>query len=274
MFNSNLVVALKVNGKVLREFDDTVALPFGSEYVILIKNLSTRRAKLKLTIDGKDALDGNLVVQAQSSVELKRFVTSNNMDSGNAFKYIEKTKNIEKYRGNSAEDGLITVVFEFERNTVWTTPAKPTYPDYPSYPNYPDTVRYKTGDILQYTTTTGVTGSVSSSTVRSVYNANNVMNADEILCMVNHAPQASATLSSGITAPGSIVSQSFKPVYDFVGDGALHSMTIKMVGLDANSAPVKEAITVKKLLRCSMCGVNTKHTSKFCSECGASVQVV
>ena len=38
MYLQKLAVAVKVNGKVLREVGDTVYIPFGSEYSILIKN--------------------------------------------------------------------------------------------------------------------------------------------------------------------------------------------------------------------------------------------
>ena len=45
MYESKLAAAIKVNGKVLREFNkDTVYIPFGSEYSILLKNLNTKRA--------------------------------------------------------------------------------------------------------------------------------------------------------------------------------------------------------------------------------------
>ena len=55
MYNNKLAVALKANGKVLREQKDKVYVPFGTEYTILIKNLNTVRASFTIEIDGQDA---------------------------------------------------------------------------------------------------------------------------------------------------------------------------------------------------------------------------
>ena len=38
-FKKNMVCSIKANGKILREIDNTVRLPFNSEYSILLKNL-------------------------------------------------------------------------------------------------------------------------------------------------------------------------------------------------------------------------------------------
>lgn len=115
MHKSNFVTAIKVGGKVLREFDNSVYVPFGSEYTILLKNLSSVRARVSVSIDGDDALDGHtLIIEAKDSIELKRFIKNGNMKTGNAFKFIEKTAKVEKHRGNRAGDGLITVTYEFE----------------------------------------------------------------------------------------------------------------------------------------------------------------
>ena len=40
MYHKKLVASIRTNGKILREFKDTVYLPFGSEYSILLKNLN------------------------------------------------------------------------------------------------------------------------------------------------------------------------------------------------------------------------------------------
>ena len=50
MYDKKFVVALKVNGKILRERDDTVSLPFGCEYSILVKNLHSVRSQISLEL--------------------------------------------------------------------------------------------------------------------------------------------------------------------------------------------------------------------------------
>jgi len=44
MYKEQMVAAVKVGGKVLRENGETVVLPFGSEYSVYLKNLNTVRA--------------------------------------------------------------------------------------------------------------------------------------------------------------------------------------------------------------------------------------
>src|ERR1700694_5050998 len=117
VYQEKFVVAIKHNGKILRETKDLVKLPFGSEFSILVKNLNSRRAKFTLHIDGTDVLDGTeIIVNANSEVEMKRFVRNGNMNEGNAFKFIERTQSIEDGpRGIKAEDGIIRIEFWFEQ---------------------------------------------------------------------------------------------------------------------------------------------------------------
>lgn len=265
MFNSNLVVAIKVNGKVLREFDDTVAIPFGSEYTVLLKNLSDRRVAVNVSIDGTDAIDGDVIINGNSSLELKRFVKSGNLKAGNAFKFIEKTQKIEEYRGNRAEDGLITISYKFERVvpvTKWVVGTPEVYCD-------SGIMRGMKSHTLCGSTLSAISnGSVSSNITTTAYNAGT--QTSKTAQMFNHAN----TNIAGITAPGSIVEQQFVTVSNFVSDNVSHTMTLKMTGVNAQNLKVEAPVVVKKLIKCSMCGTNTRQTAKFCHECGASVQIV
>lgn len=58
MYHQKLVCCVKVGGKVLRESGDSVNIPFGSEYSILLKNLNSVRIQAKVFIDGQDATEG------------------------------------------------------------------------------------------------------------------------------------------------------------------------------------------------------------------------
>ena len=118
MYDNKLAVAIKSNGKVLREFNkDTVYLKFGSEYSFLIKNLNTRRAVVKIEIDGDEVTKGGLIVDANREIELERFIRD--LNEGNRFKFIEKTAAIEAHRGNKLQDGLVRIEFEFEREQLY-----------------------------------------------------------------------------------------------------------------------------------------------------------
>jgi len=111
MVHSNkLVVALKVNGKFLRDSKDSennneVFVPFGTEYSIYLKNLHSERALVDIDVDGESAIKG-LVVDAKSYnnysinwVELERFHKGDNF-IGHRFKFIEKTQEISEHRGD------------------------------------------------------------------------------------------------------------------------------------------------------------------------------
>jgi hypothetical protein len=281
MFSKNFVLAVKVNGKILREIEDIVYLPFGAEYTILLKNVSTRKAKVKVSVDGQDVTENVfLVVDPNESLELKRFIKNGNMKAGNAFKFIEKTSQIEEYRGNKAEDGLITVTYLFEREPA----ALPPYNPYSG-------VRYKTfvdasgGNILRSRgladySPMGGTAYASSSLHSSDYGqlcSAGVLTTtcgDGVGVAMNFANNVSYTNTSGITAPGAPVKQEFHSASDFTTDGVSHSMTLQLKGDTGDKKKVTAAIVVKKVQRCTMCGTNTKQTAKFCHKCGASVEIV
>ncbi len=115
MYNQKLAAAIKVNGKVLREFKDTVHIPFGSEYTVLLKNLNTTRAVVNVFIDGNDMVPGGIVLNAGQEVDLERSVKNGNLTEGNRFKFIERTGAVEQHRGIGIEDGLVRIEFQFEQ---------------------------------------------------------------------------------------------------------------------------------------------------------------
>jgi hypothetical protein len=131
MYNNKLAIAVKSNGKVLREFGETVYVPFGTEYTLLIKNLHSVRVQVRVTIDGQNATQGcSLVIQPNSEMELERFIKEGNMNKGNRFKFIERTAGIEAHRGIGVTDGLIRIEYEFEKPYVAPT-ITTTWPVYP-----------------------------------------------------------------------------------------------------------------------------------------------
>jgi hypothetical protein len=143
MYANKLAVALKVNGKVLRETrgpesakDDTVLIPFGSEYAIYVKNMNSVRALVRIEIDGESVTDGmSLIVEANDDIEIERFVKNRNMNTGLKLKFIERTQKIEDGpRGIKTEDGLIRVEYEFEREPAKIVPSPIYQPTYVSTP--------------------------------------------------------------------------------------------------------------------------------------------
>ena len=87
VYLKNFVAAVKVAGKVLREQDDIVYIPFGSEYSLLLKNLASTKAVVSVSIDGKDVLSGSgILLKPNESLDLEGFLKNSKVT--NRFKLI------------------------------------------------------------------------------------------------------------------------------------------------------------------------------------------
>lgn len=262
MYNNKLIVAIKSNGKVLRENKDVVYVPFGTEYTILIKNLNTVRASVTIDIDGTNATENvSLIVDAHDEIELTRFIKDGNLNAGNRFKFIERTSSIEQHRGVGAEDGIIRVEFEFEQEVValtnWNNWRSTKIND-----PWRDKIYYLGPQDCGYTTSNTTTKSASY--------------YDPSSQLMNMATMSCATPANdvGITVPGSLSDQKFTTVADVRGDGTKHVIVLRLVGELSTGQPVTKPITVDIKPKCTTCGKVNKSTAKFCSECGTSLQIV
>lgn len=270
MYKKNLVVAVKVNGQVLRESSDRVELPFGSEYSILLKNLDTVRVQAKISIDGQDA-SGWLVVNPNDSMEVERFVK--NLDRGNRFKFIERTDKIESHRGVKAEDGLIRV--EFKREKVYETPKVVEHHTYHHH-DYDYTwpywkYNYRTWPYYEpfvtYTSTSGL-----GATQCSVNTSCGQLKAQSFNLMRSSANMDIVEQEAGITVPGSVSEQKFVSVSDFATEKS-EVIVLHLVG-KVGGTQIKTAKTVRTKLSCETCGKKNKSNVKFCAECGTSLERV
>lgn len=260
MYSQKLVACIKVNGRVLREFDgNTVKMPFGSEWSLLIKNLNSVRVQVKVSIDGTDATDGTwLVIQPNSEIDFQRFIKNGNFDKGNSFKFIERTESVEHARGIKIDDGLIRIEFQFEKPYVnnWNNILGGGY--------YHDWNRYGGPTILtntydSYSTTYSATASVSTSNV--------LRSANAIAQNAEAAPN-----DAGITVPGSENNQKFVQASWFPVETEKHVMVMKIVGESAGQKVV-EAVTVKSKPKCVTCHKVNKANAKFCSNCGTALTI-
>jgi hypothetical protein len=255
MYESKLVASLKANGKILREFKDTVYIPFGSEYSFLLKNLNTKRALVNVFIDGEDMTPGGLVLNAGQEIDLERSIKGGNLKEGNRFKFIERTGNIEKHRGVKLEDGLVRIEFQFEQYDL-----KQYFINNQSTYNK-SVLRGSTADWIS---PMGATySSVSYDSLSTPISASlNTVTAT-----------AQAMNDVGITVPGSKSTQSFTTTTMGVMEPEKHSIVLKLLGETPDNEPVRTAVTVKHKPKCTTCGKQNKATSKFCSECGTSLEL-
>lgn len=294
MHNHNLVMAIKANGKVLREFRDIVYLPFGTEYSIFLKNLSSSRVRVWVSIDGSTVLDDHsLVIDGNRSLELHRSIRDGNLTEGNSFKFIEKTAAVEKHRGNKADDGLVTIKYEFEQNISPLVGGNLTGGTYPYQPSRPRP-RPDFSDAISKKAWGWKPGETDSPLpINTVYSM--AINSAPIAgSNSNVLRSANPINTAGVTAPGSISTQQFSVARYFFGKGEIHTMTIKLEGevptrnhfqVEVNdsltSTQITETVTkvtheisVKKHIHCTMCGTKVHQLAKFCHECGASVLIV
>jgi hypothetical protein len=272
MYNQKLAAAIKVNGKVLREFKDQVLIPFGSEYSVLIKNLHTRRAIVTVYIDGEDQTPGGLVIDAGREVTLERGIKNNNLTEGNKFKFIERTSNIEAHRGIKLEDGIVRIEFEFEREyrPIFGLNANNEYRPW----NSP-------GDVwLNNSTwggptygTSGVAGAATNSVLRGTTTTACASLDNMTIGTTSVNTSAQSYNDAGITVAGSKSDQQFKTVIGVYGDGAKHNIVLKLLGETPDNRPVVKEVTVRHKPKCTTCGRQNKHNAKYCVECGTALEI-
>ena len=291
MYQSKLVASLKANGKILREFKDTVYIPFGSEYSFLLKNLHTQRAVVNIFIDGTDVVEGGVVLDPGREVDLERYIKNGNLTEGNRFKFIERTAAIEDGpRGVKLEDGLIRIEFQYEQprpvlnlNTVFGNNSTLQYPPGVRSSEY-------RGVTDKYTTNTSwmsASGTVSQMNVGGAlrgidYSQGESVKAAAAAAINQVAPDAveyhsgAATMDwndVGITVPGSKSTQKFTHVTMGVMEAEKHSMVIKLLGETPDNKPVLKPVTVERKPKCVTCGKQNKAHAKFCVECGTALEI-
>jgi hypothetical protein len=304
MYSDRLVVVIKVDGKVLRESGDVVTLPFNSEYEVFIKNMNSVRAMVKVTVDGVDATEGcKLIVDANDSTSLERFIKNGNFKRGNRFKFIERTSKIEEHRGIGVEDGLIRIEYWFEqlppRVEKRIISHEHHHHDYP----WNACQTYTLGGVQPGITWT--CGAVDVNNVQTTPTSNLASSGDPISCFAMNAssvpvpgdpnmPHSAFTMSfapapeandglldfmetslndAGITVPGSESRQSFQTGAWFPTETESHVLVIKLKG-KVGEKRVIQAVTVDRKPVCSTCGHTNKANSKFCSECGTALELI
>jgi hypothetical protein len=305
MYQSKLVASLKANGKILREFKDTVYIPFGSEYSFLIKNLNTTRALVNVFIDGENVIEGGLVVNAGQEVDLERYVKAGGLNAGNKFKFIERTGAVEEHRGVKLEDGLVRIEFQYEKHPLqdWFTMNRGfgvtginNHSTFKSSEYQGVTDRYSkggndswlqaSGSISQMNVGGALRGVDYSSNGQATATAasaaiNNYCDTNGIKTSIADVHDGAATMDwmnapvndVGITVPGSKSSQKFTTVTMGVMESEKHSIVLKLLGETPDNKPVTKPVTVERKQKCDTCGKVNKATAKFCTECGTALEI-
>lgn len=256
-YKKNFVVVIKHKGKVLRDMNEVVKLPFGADYSILLKNKDSVNAVARVEVDGKDALDGNsIIIPPNDSVELKGFMKGSKVR--NHFRFIEKTNRISKYRGDRADDGLVRVEFQFEQryNTpMWITSSPKKQP----VPAYWD------DRSVCYTSTPmfGCSNNPSNVTVGASTGRSSTTKCSHSTKPVNDA---------GITVKGAEVKQDFNYDHTRQLEAESYVITLQLKGITKSGKLVRKPIMTRDRIRCTSCGKKSRSNVKFCGACGTYIQ--
>jgi hypothetical protein len=265
VYHNNFVAAIKVGGKILREQSDVVALPFGSEYNIYLKNQNSVRAVVRVSIDGKplsDVASGWIIIGANDTLELERFIHNGNFDKGHRFKFIERTAQIEEHRGIGGDDGLVRVEYKFEVVT------KHVYnPPYVVYHYPPQSTVQDSNNIGYYSYEFPVDVSQSNINTADCFNASMDSHVNMMLM------QETALNDAGITVAGSESRQKFSYGSWFPTESTSHVLVLKLLG-QVGTVTVTQPITVQQKPVCVTCGKVNKATFKFCGRCGTALHLI
>jgi hypothetical protein len=250
VFKNSFVVAVKNNGKILRENVGEVVLPFGSEYSILMKNLDSRRAVVKVDIDGECVTDPRIIINGNTTFVLEGFKKGSEVK--NKFRFIEKTEQISEYRGDRADDGIIRVEVWFEK----PIPAI----DWSVY-NYQYEHPWKKYTIGENT------WSYRSALPTDACNV-------ETLAIMACCSMSTSKNDNGITVHGSDANQKFVSVSVNELDSNSTVFTLRLKGKTAENPKVEQPVTVETKLVCVTCGKTSKSNSKYCSRCGTRLRFI
>ena len=280
MYHQKMVASIKANGRVLKEFKDTVYVKFGSEYSVYMKNLNTTRALVNVFIDGTNITPGGLVINAGQEVDLQRSIANGNLTEGNSLKFIERTGSVEKHRGVKLEDGLIRIEFQFEKvapaqwGSTWNDQWKNSNLHYPpGVRSFGSTSMNVGGTMRSVDHSKGefVKGQASQ-------NINQYMADNNVQCSAQSAHDGMATMDCsfndiGITVPGSKSEQKFQTTYMGTLETEKHCIVLKLLGETPDNRPVEKPITVKTKPKCVTCGKQNRAHAKFCTECGTALEI-
>lgn len=278
MYLKKLLASIRVNNKILKEYgNDTVYLPFGSEYQIRLKNLHTVRALINVYIDGNNIVPGGLVLNAGQEFDLERSILNGNLSAGNKLKFIERTNKVEDHRGIKLEDGIVKIEFQFEkvyqRQDGWhfnnIKLGQPYYGD-PTWTVNNSVLR--SCDSYQHpgVAVSCADFSYTSDSVKSMMVGSATISASSA---ITQALNTSVQSETGITVAGSKSEQKFVTVSNFTCEPEKHNIILKLLGETDDNKAIRQPITVKSKPKCNTCGKQNKATSRFCGECGTALEI-
>jgi hypothetical protein len=283
VYQEKFVAVIMANSKILRENDNSVELPFGTDYSIRLKNLESRKAQVKISIDGEDVMDGHsLILSPNSHVDLEGFMDGRTVRK--QFRFIQKTQKIVEHRGDKVDDGIVRVEYCFEKREPEYVPIRydPWPPLYTwscnwtyTLPKYPPVVTWDDdttgGGFQQATYEVTCDTTVGDTTVGDTTSGFVHSGSDFNLCATTQTSFCSTpNADEGITVPGAETLQHFDRGYIGSTDQP-HVITIRLKGTTRSGAVVEKAVGTKDKAKCPTCGKTWNAKQKFCGNCGTNL---
>ena len=267
MYEDRFVVVVEQGGRVLREIGDTVTIPFGSDYGLRLKNLNSRRAVAKVTIDGEDVLGGNeVVVGPNAELALQGFMSADGRVR-RKFRFTRKTAEVVEHRGDRLDDGMVRVEFRYEQPKPRVEETihfhYDSYPWFRPWPHYPNTWY---GNPTIWNTVIGSSATSKMSCCLADNSSGNVLRAS---CLAdNSTPLA----DEGIPVKGGRTAQDFSSVHVGKLEEEARVIVIRLKGTTDKGGQVRQAVTTRQKLQCPTCGRKSKSSAEYCPGCGTALR--
>lgn len=266
MYKEKFVLSVIHDGHPVKENggrnDKQVAIPFGSEYKIRLKNKNDRSCTAKITIDGTPVSNfGDVIVSAGGTIDLERFII-NSMNGGARFKFVDLDHS-DVDDPTKSENGVVRVEFYLARQkngikiapSSWKSSKIPWVPPY--YGDKSDGVFFDKGPTW--------IGGMNSST-SEFKSSGNIDDATVMFCASGDAGIRSSSLvdtEAGATIEGGHSNQAF--TYSTL-DVESHATVfeLKIVGIRKNRRTVPKQY-------CTGCGHRIRKSDIYCGGCGRKI---
>jgi hypothetical protein len=280
VYHNQLIAVIKANGKILRELpnNNTVRLPFNTEYSIIFKNLNSKDALIKVSIDGENVLDNSeIIVRANSSGSLEGFLKNNTVT--NKFKFIQKTDQIVNHRGDRIDDGVVRIEYRYARIkpatiqiTNWVYNSGSVFHPPGCQCSFCNP-HYQPKEIFPFLRPSSSSVYVSSSINPAVTNCSSDPIAASNSVAINDSNFNNIRQDEGITVKGSESGQRFENSFIDEVEEQSHVIIFCLKGYkdeEANTL-VRKPEAVKRKVSCPTCGTRNKYRNKFCLTCGTAL---
>jgi len=288
MYKDKFILSVLHRGSPVKETGSRgsrkIAIPFGSEYKLRLKNKNDRSCAVKLTIDGSPVSNfGDFIVGSGATVDLERYVTDS-MSRGKRFKFVTLDHQ-DVDDPTRSDNGIIRAEFrlakqtngikinpQWSSDTIWypvdspgwesgsgndTSDFSKTFDD--------DTIKDAADWTFNYHNSTGGKPQkrMRSRMKSKGYSGDNAVMYSSSMNSICGASAASFT-QAGATVEGGHSGQSFSYSHLEVESRAT-ILQLKIVGIKSQRGMRTEGRF------CTQCGSRLRKQDKYCAGCGRRI---